>query len=58
MLRLDNKQEAKKMLEDYIAKLNLLLKGCENSTERIYNNAFSFVTPERDWAKKMIVKLK
>lgn len=58
MLRLGEKQEAIKMLDDYIAKLDLLLKGCENTTERIYNNAFSFVTPEREWAKKMIVKLK
>ncbi|MBQ3843818.1 MAG: hypothetical protein II817_02415 [Bacteroidales bacterium] len=58
MLRLGKKQEAIKMLEDYIAKLDLLLNGCENTTERIYNNAFSFVVSEQEWAKKMIIKLK
>ena len=56
-LRLDKKQEAKKMLEDYIAKLGQLLEQSKNTSERVYNSAFSFVIPERDWAKRMIVKL-
>ena len=58
MLRLGKNQEAVNMLEDYITNLDLLLKGCENTTERIYNNTFSFVSHEQDWAKKMIIKLK
>lgn len=56
-LRLDKKQEASKMLEDYIVKLGQLLEQSKNTSERVYNSAFSFVIPERDWARKMIVKL-
>lgn len=57
MLRLEKKQEATKMLEDYIVKLGQLLEQSKNTSERVYNYAFSFVIPERDWARKMIVKL-
>lgn len=58
MLRLGNKQAAIKMLEDYITKLKQLLNEVENTTEKIYNSAFSFASREQGWAEKMIIKLK
>lgn len=57
MLRMGKKQDAIKMLEDYVIKLEQLLKENENTSERIYNSTYNFVIPEQEWAKKMIVKL-
>ena len=57
MLRLDKKHETIRMLEDYVVKLDQLLEQNKNTSERVYNAAFSFAIPERDWARKMIVKL-
>lgn len=58
MLRLDKKQDAIKMLEDYMIRLDQLLKENGNTSERIYNSAYNYVIQEQEWAKKMIVKLK
>ena len=57
MLRLDKKHETIRMLEDYVVKLDQLLEQSRNTSDRVYNSAFSFAIPERDWARRMIVKL-
>ena len=58
-LRAEKYNISQELLEQYLQRLNemeLSLKGIES--DRIWENTYQFIVTERDWAKRMAIKLK
>ena len=58
-LRAEKYNISQELLEQYLQRLNemeLSLKGIES--DRIWENTHQFIVTERDWAKRMAIKLK